>query len=50
MLKAIQNGAVPAFTDLESGIGVTHGWHPIPNSRCTITATNHCYVETLENR
>ncbi|WDP89960.1 MAG: FIST C-terminal domain-containing protein [Desulfobacter sp.] len=48
--KAIQNGAVLAFTDLESGIGVKHGWIPLPKSQCTITATNHCYVETLNNK
>jgi len=48
--KVIQNGAVLAFTDLESGIGVKHGWTPIPESQCTITATNHCYVETLNKK
>jgi len=48
--KAIQNGAVLAFTDLESGIGVKHGWTPIPKSQCTITSTNHCYVETLNKK
>ena len=48
--KAIQNGAVLAITDLESGIGVKHGWTPIPKSECTITDTNHCYVETLNEK
>ena len=48
--KAIQNGAVLAFTDLESGIGVNHGWTPLQDSECTITDTNHCYVETINNK
>jgi hypothetical protein len=47
--KAIQNGAVLAFTDLESNIGVQHGWTPLPDSHCRITRINHCYVETINH-
>ncbi|MCG8636933.1 MAG: FIST C-terminal domain-containing protein [Desulfobacterales bacterium] len=48
--KVIQNGAVLAFTDLESGIGVNHGWLPLEKSDCTITRTNYCYVETINKK
>jgi hypothetical protein len=48
--KVIQNGAVLAFTDLESSIGVNHGWTPLEKSNCLITRTNYCYVETINKK
>lgn len=45
--KIIQNGAVLAFTKLESGIGVQHGWKPLLNSELEITGINDCFVETI---
>jgi len=48
--KIIQNGAVLAFSDVLSSIGVNHGWTPIKDSECTITCTNYCYVETIDNK
>jgi hypothetical protein len=45
--KIIQNGAVLAFAKLNSGIGVEHGWKPLPNSGCEITEINGCFIEEI---
>ena len=45
--KIIQNGAVLAFTKLESGIGVQHGWEPLMDSELEITKINDCFVEEI---
>jgi len=45
--KIIQNGAVLAFTQLESGIGVQHGWEPLIDSELEITKINDCFVEEI---
>lgn len=45
--KIIQNGAVLAFTKLKSGIGVEHGWKPMPNSGCEVSEVNGCFIETI---
>jgi hypothetical protein len=45
--KIIQNGAVLAFTKLESGIGVQHGWEPLIDSELEITQINGCFVEEI---
>ncbi|WP_289023809.1 FIST N-terminal domain-containing protein [Desulfobacter postgatei] len=45
--KIIQNGAVLAFTKLESGIGVQHGWEPLIDSELEITKINDCFVEEI---
>lgn len=45
--KIIQNGAVLAFAKLNSGIGVEHGWNPLPNSSCEITEINGCFIEKI---
>ncbi len=42
--KIIQNGAVLAFTKLKSGIGVKHGWKPLPDSNCEISEINGCFI------
>ena len=43
----IQNGAVLAFTTLESGLGVQHGWEPLMDSELEITKINDCFVEEI---
>ena len=48
--KIIQNGAVLAFTKLESGIGVQHGWEPLMDSELEITQINDCFVEEINGR
>lgn len=45
--KIIQNGTVLIFTQLESGIGVQHGWEPLMESALEITKTNGCFVEEI---
>ncbi len=45
--KIIQNGAVLAFTQLASGIGVNHGWQPLMESALEITGINGCFVEEI---
>ncbi|MCG8550066.1 MAG: FIST C-terminal domain-containing protein [Desulfobacterales bacterium] len=45
--KIIQNGSVLAFTKLESGIGVQHGWEPLMDSELEITKINDCFVEEI---
>lgn len=39
-----------AFTGLESGIGVRHGWTPLPDSECEITQVNGCFVEAINHK
>ena len=46
-VKIIQNGAVLVFTQLESGIGVQHGWEPLMDSELEITKINDCFVEEI---
>ncbi|MCG8619389.1 MAG: FIST C-terminal domain-containing protein [Desulfobacterales bacterium] len=48
--KMIQNGAVLAFTRLESGIGVRHGWEPLLESELEVTAINGCFIEAFNNK
>lgn len=45
--KIIQNGAVLAFTQLESSIGVQHGWVPLLESELEVTKINDCFVEEI---
>lgn len=45
--KIIQNGAVLAFTKLESGIGARHGWKPLIESTLEVTRINGCFIEEI---
>jgi len=48
--KIIQNGAILAFTTLKSGIGVRHGWKPLPDSGCEVSEINKCFIEKINKK